>query len=1246
MSLAQKKKIEFIISRDNMKNSQLIKRNHIAGGYTKVYPIAYIQGITDGVTGKHLTDILQSFSHIYLPYEGSAKDTRTSLPDDYRRQGIWITYNSGDSIITEIYKGTADDLHNDVLFGEDANWERVPDLKYVQSNASKIPDGAILPEMLSPSILQLLSNGNTIYNVVDDEDLESNECNVIKFKDRVYNKELASGKGYKVLRKNWVNGKNILTQDMIANTNTIYEIRYDFDLNGAEITIPEGCALKFEGGSLNNGVLVGNNTYIDANNYQIFKENLLLHKYSFNKTSNNKIVLSYYVSNNLINTSKIILPSDFKYKKKVILSGKEKGSNSDYSINIVDIGTTLDVNNELILTTDINHPKVTFSNGKASVVQSTLNGTQVINLTSKNNIFTVPKVSRWLFFDNNGNVLEPGETIEDTNVYCTFLAKAVIDVTNTSFSNTAKISWFTGNVAVGNSKNLIDANDSSYNIQRALDSPMNIESDMVGYIRCDKPLYIEVSKKILLGNKIFPIEQQLSGAPQMGSIHAINGLLICSVTNNDTMLFIRNEDISIEGGGFSYNYSNDFNDTDFICKIDCDFSIKNLTIDTLLHGKIAENRKSYLTKGGIKVLLEDRTIGYFMESVIKGAIIDTIYSIYIPKETEYRNSWCTCISYYCTIWGFYQAVTKLSASNITFKFLAQGKPVIPLNEVDNYRFGEIHGETNVDIVFSDVKTTKTTDAYQPPYKRCLLEGNCSLSNSVYLDHYDRVLSTNKIVLSNNFNINCGNSFGYTLLHPKLNDFLAGLSTNNIIDSSLSYIKQFRNNGEFEMTSNDKMLDNPLVTFVDNMNLPLDFYLGINSNNYVNCKNVPENNDAIELYLVTKEGYKILETNCSKLTLNVQQKDFFNFKNVHIVIFNDNSVVRTIDADFTEYIDYGLTSIDIDFQTIFSATSILVRFYNPVTNKQATYYQFPKIHLWSLYNDGFYNKSGGDLYGNINIRNGNVKILDAERKNKVEFTYTSKLPNSIDVNGLKELANTLTSLNSRDITIRTATGKNLFYDSSTQTIQNLDGSYAIPKDFGTTESRPIFSVPNYYATGVLYRDTTIKKQIMWDGIKWVDSNGNPADARSYGSFAEKPLSSTGIKVGFEYLATDVRNANAIKGMVIYHKGNNKWIAPDGTPVTSVTSLAKDAILFNSVIHDVILGASTAGNGTSETVYYSSHLKCFVLKKDNTYYNNFDNVADWNDGTEEFAPKPYANKYYISKNNDRYKWNNTNLVMNEE
>lgn len=80
--------------------------------------------------------------------------------------------------------------------------------------------------------------------------------------NRPYEPTEFSGKGYKVLEKNikTVNGvkKNILTAAMINQPNTIYEIRYDFDLNGETIEMQEGCILKFNGGTLTNGTLSGN----------------------------------------------------------------------------------------------------------------------------------------------------------------------------------------------------------------------------------------------------------------------------------------------------------------------------------------------------------------------------------------------------------------------------------------------------------------------------------------------------------------------------------------------------------------------------------------------------------------------------------------------------------------------------------------------------------------------------------------------------------------------------------------------------------------------------------------------------------------------------------------------------------------------------------------------------------------------------------------------------------------------------
>lgn len=95
----------------------------------------------------------------------------------------------------------------------------------------------------------------------------------LSLKDREYNPSEFSGKGYKILRKNIIEiedensnkvNKNILTQDMINEPNTVYEIRYDFDLNDAEITIPENCILSFKGGNIKNGVLNLNDVYLDG----------------------------------------------------------------------------------------------------------------------------------------------------------------------------------------------------------------------------------------------------------------------------------------------------------------------------------------------------------------------------------------------------------------------------------------------------------------------------------------------------------------------------------------------------------------------------------------------------------------------------------------------------------------------------------------------------------------------------------------------------------------------------------------------------------------------------------------------------------------------------------------------------------------------------------------------------------------------------------------------------------------------
>ena len=127
----------------------------------------------------------------------------------------------------------------------------------------------ITPEMLSESTKQFIeaSGGGTITNLADGEDITSKEndlgVNVLKLADKRYDDVNFSGKGYKIIRKNIQDTQNILTQEMINEPNTIYEIRYDFDLNGNKIVIPDGCVLDFsKGGSFSNGNLAYNKTFV------------------------------------------------------------------------------------------------------------------------------------------------------------------------------------------------------------------------------------------------------------------------------------------------------------------------------------------------------------------------------------------------------------------------------------------------------------------------------------------------------------------------------------------------------------------------------------------------------------------------------------------------------------------------------------------------------------------------------------------------------------------------------------------------------------------------------------------------------------------------------------------------------------------------------------------------------------------------------------------------------------------------
>ena len=82
-----------------------------------------------------------------------------------------------------------------------------------------------------------------------------------------------------ILKKNLVNGVNTLTQEMMSTANTKYVIKYNYVL-GDDITIPAGCILEFDGGSISangsNDTINGVNTGISAGLVKILNTDVIL----------------------------------------------------------------------------------------------------------------------------------------------------------------------------------------------------------------------------------------------------------------------------------------------------------------------------------------------------------------------------------------------------------------------------------------------------------------------------------------------------------------------------------------------------------------------------------------------------------------------------------------------------------------------------------------------------------------------------------------------------------------------------------------------------------------------------------------------------------------------------------------------------------------------------------------------------------------------------------------------------------
>lgn len=264
-----------------MDKNQLYKKQF--NEFRPFFPIVRLEDIMETIADKSIQWIINNYNHIYIEWENDVKGTRNRVPIILRRNGLYVTYNNGQEVITEIFIGDNRDISKLDYWLNDINWKRY----------DKVKDGDIEYRHLSDTLKELLGETKTITNFPDEEDLTVDGY-TLKLKDREYEPDNFSGLGRIILRKNIIGQKNILTQEMINKPNTIYEIRYDFDLNEEEITVPENCTLDFKGGNIDNGILNINDTnilpngciisdYIKANIIGTYKKGQCLYDIDINK---------------------------------------------------------------------------------------------------------------------------------------------------------------------------------------------------------------------------------------------------------------------------------------------------------------------------------------------------------------------------------------------------------------------------------------------------------------------------------------------------------------------------------------------------------------------------------------------------------------------------------------------------------------------------------------------------------------------------------------------------------------------------------------------------------------------------------------------------------------------------------------------------------------------------------------------------------------------------------------------------
>lgn len=224
---------------DSVQDVEQTQTSHENGGVNKIkFTLsngqAYEFQVRNGTTSTGLFPTLADLQAAYpSPVVGQYAFVGSGFPADIyvcTTAGTWT--DSG-----EDYDGDNVDL---------TDYATKAEVSALDLKVTDLEEGETVLQQQINAIQPVIIEGN-VTNAPDNEDITATPDNRLKFANR---SATITNKGYKILRT------DASFADQVTDINTAYEIRYKFELESDEVvTIPSGCELHFNGGSIVGGTI-------------------------------------------------------------------------------------------------------------------------------------------------------------------------------------------------------------------------------------------------------------------------------------------------------------------------------------------------------------------------------------------------------------------------------------------------------------------------------------------------------------------------------------------------------------------------------------------------------------------------------------------------------------------------------------------------------------------------------------------------------------------------------------------------------------------------------------------------------------------------------------------------------------------------------------------------------------------------------------------------------------------------------